>query len=112
MLTIDDIKFDDDGLIPVIVQDFYTKEVLMMAYMNRECLEYTITEKKACYFSRSTCTLWIKGETNGHYQYVKAIKYDCDGDTLLLEVDQVGNACRTGHRSCFFRHIELWPECH
>ena len=112
MITMEDIKFDENGLVPVIVQDFYTKEVLMLAYMNRESLEYTITEKKACYYSRSRSTIWVKGENNGHYQYVKVIRYDCDGDTLLLEVDQVGNTCHTGHRSCFYRHLELWPECH
>ncbi len=104
-IKIADIKFDEKGLVPVIVQDIYTKEVLMLAYMNRESLEYTLNEKMACYYSRSRQKLWVKGETSGHYQYVKFIKYDCDADALLLEVDQVGNACHTDHRTCFFRSL-------
>lgn len=105
MESIKDIKFDEKGLVPAIVQDVYTKEVLMLAYMSQESLQYTISEKKACYYSRSRKKLWVKGETSGHYQYVKFIRYDCDGDTLLLEVDQMGNACHTNNRTCFFRTL-------
>jgi phosphoribosyl-ATP pyrophosphohydrolase/phosphoribosyl-AMP cyclohydrolase len=100
------IKFDEKGLIPAVAQDFKTREVLMVAYMNRESLEYTLKEKKACYFSRSRQKLWVKGETSGHFQFIKTIKYDCDGDTLLLEVEQIGNACHTGNRTCFYRELE------
>lgn len=100
-----EIKFDERGLVPAVVQDAATKEVLMLAYMNRESLELTIRDRKACYFSRSRQKLWLKGETSGHYQLVKSIKYDCDGDTLLLEVEQIGVSCHTGNRSCFFRTL-------
>lgn len=95
-----------DGLIPVIVQDVHTKEVLMLAYMNEESLKLTIETKKATYFSRSRNSLWVKGETSGHVQYVKDIRIDCDEDTILLIVEQVGAACHTGHTSCFYRTIE------
>lgn len=95
-----------NGLVPAIVQDFKTKEVLMLAYMNKESLEITLKEKKACYFSRSRNELWLKGETSGHYQYVKDIKIDCDNDTILLIVDQIGAACHTGNYSCFYRKLE------
>ena len=98
-----DVKFDERGLVPAIAQDTSTKEVLMLAYMNQESLEITLKEKKACYFSRSRQKLWLKGETSGHFQHIKSIKYDCDGDTLLLEVEQVGNACHTNNRTCFYR---------
>jgi len=98
-----DIKFDERGLIPAIAQDTSTKEVLMLGYMNQESLEITLKEKKACYFSRSRQKLWLKGETSGHFQYIKSIRYDCDRDTLLLEVEQVGNACHTNNRTCFYR---------
>jgi len=98
-----DVKFDDRGLVPAIAQDTTTKEVLMLAYMNQESLEITLKEKKACYFSRSRQKLWLKGETSGHFQHIKSIKYDCDGDTLLLEVEQVGNACHTNNHTCFYR---------
>jgi phosphoribosyl-ATP pyrophosphohydrolase/phosphoribosyl-AMP cyclohydrolase len=101
----DEIKFDARGLVPAVVQDYQTKEVLMVAYMNRTSLEKTICGGKACYFSRSRQKLWLKGETSGHFQFVKSIKYDCDGDTLLLEVEQIGEACHTGNRSCFFRTL-------
>jgi len=99
------VKFDERGLVPVIAQDTTTKEVLMLAYMNQESLEITLKEKKACYFSRSRQKLWLKGETSGHFQHIKSIKYDCDGDTLLLEVEQVGNACHTNNRTCFYRNF-------
>ena len=100
-----DVKFDERGLVPAIAQDTSTKEVLMLAYMNQESLEITLKEKKACYFSRSRQKLWLKGETSGHFQHIKSIKYDCDGDTLLLEVEQVGNACHTNNRTCFYRNF-------
>lgn len=95
-----------NGLVPTIVQDFKTKEVLMLAYMNKESLEITLKEKKACYFSRSRNELWLKGKTSGHYQYIKDIKIDCDNDTILLIVDQIGAACHTGKHSCFYRRLE------
>lgn len=105
MEVLDQLRFDDKGLIPAVVTDFQSKDVLMVAYMNRESLELTLRTKRAHYYSRSRQKLWLKGETSGHFQHVKAIKYDCDADTLLVEVAQIGNACHTGNRSCFFRTI-------
>ena len=93
------------GLIPVIVQDYKTSEVLMLAYMNEEAFHCTLSTGKMTYFSRSRQKLWIKGETSGHYQYVKALSLDCDNDTLLAKVRQVGAACHTGARSCFFQTL-------
>ncbi len=104
-MILNEVKFDERGLVPAIAQDTSTKEVLMLAYMNQESLEITLKEKKACYFSRSRQKLWLKGETSGHFQHIKSIKYDCDGDTLLLEVEQVGNACHTNNRTCFYRNF-------
>ncbi|WP_416326392.1 phosphoribosyl-AMP cyclohydrolase [[Eubacterium] hominis] len=104
MISIDFEK--GNGLIPVVVQDEESKEVLMLAYMNEESLKKTIETKKATYFSRSRNELWVKGETSGHYQYVSDIRVDCDEDTILLLVKQVGAACHTGHYSCFYRNIE------
>ena len=103
---IDELKFNEKGLIPAIVQDHYSKKVLMMAWMNKESLEISLREKKTCFYSRSRQELWIKGETSGHYQYVKDIRIDCDEDTILLLVEQVGAACHTGHTSCFYRNME------
>lgn len=103
------IKLDfekGNGLLPVVVQDVHTKEVLMLAYMNEESLNKTIETKVATYYSRNRQALWVKGETSGHYQYVKDIRIDCDEDTILLLVEQVGAACHTGHYSCFYRNIE------
>jgi phosphoribosyl-AMP cyclohydrolase len=95
-----------NGLIPVIVQDDETKEVLMLAYMNCEAWLKTLETGKATYWSRSRNELWIKGETSGHIQLVKEILIDCDSDTVLLKVDQIGGAaCHTGYRSCFYRKI-------
>jgi len=105
MNNFDFLKFDANGLIPAVVQDTKTKDVLMVAYMNRESLDKTLQGERACYFSRSRQKLWLKGETSGHFQHVKSIKYDCDADTLLLEVEQVGAACHTGNRSCFYRTL-------
>lgn len=93
------------GLIAAIAQDAETNEVLMMAWMNQEALEKTIATKRATYFSRSRNSLWVKGETSGHFQEVIAISFDCDGDAVLLKINQTGAACHTGERSCF--HNEL-----
>jgi phosphoribosyl-ATP pyrophosphohydrolase/phosphoribosyl-AMP cyclohydrolase len=94
------------GLVPVITQDFNTNEVLMLAYMDKEALELTQKTKQAHYFSRSKKRIWKKGETSGHLQHVKSIYVDCDNDTLLLKVEQVGVACHTGRKSCFFTNLE------
>lgn len=98
-------KLNSDGLIPVIVQDYKTHEVLMMAYMNEESYEKTIRTGKMTYYSRSRQQLWTKGETSGHYQYIKSLTLDCDNDTILAKVSQVGAACHTGNRSCFFQEL-------
>lgn len=100
-----DLKLNSDGLIPVIVQDYQTDEVLMLAYMNEEAFETTISIGKMTYFSRSRKELWTKGLTSGHIQYVKSLTADCDYDTILAKVSQVGAACHTGARSCFFNEI-------
>jgi phosphoribosyl-ATP pyrophosphohydrolase/phosphoribosyl-AMP cyclohydrolase len=105
MEILDQIKFDEKGLVPAIAQDCHTGAVLMLAYMNREALEKTILSGKAHYFSRSRGKLWLKGETSGHFQHVKGIFYDCDLDTILLKVEQIGPACHTGERSCFYREM-------
>lgn len=98
-------KLNSDGMIPVIVQDYQTLEVLMLAYMNKEAFETTIASGKMTYFSRSRQEIWMKGETSGHYQYVKALTLDCDNDTILAKVSQVGVACHTGAPSCFFNEL-------
>lgn len=95
-----------NGLVPVIVQDVHSHQVLMFAYMNAESFEKTIQTRLATYYSRSRQQLWLKGETSGHYQHVKDILIDCDEDTILLLVEQDGAACHTGHYSCFYRNIE------
>lgn len=100
------VKYNADGLVPAITQDIRTDEVLMLAYMNEESLRKTIETGKAHYYSRSRRKLWLKGETSGHFQQVRSISVDCDGDTLLLKVDQTGAACHTGHRSCFFTRLD------
>jgi len=102
----EELKFDEHGLIPAIVQNFRNKEVLMLAYMNREALDKTIETGQAHYYSRSRQELWHKGATSGHYQNIKSIRYDCDVDTILLLVDQIGAACHTGNRSCFYRTVQ------
>ncbi len=104
--TLNRLRFNEDGLIPAIVQDDRTKEVLMMAYMNLESLKKTFREGKACYWSRSRSELWTKGMTSGHVQFVKSVYVDCDCDTLLVKVRQVGAACHTLNKSCFYRKIE------
>lgn len=103
---LDKLKFDKDGLIPAIVQDYKTKDVLMMAYMNLDSLKETIKVGKTCFWSRSRQKYWVKGETSGHFQFVKSIAYDCDLDTLLINVRQVGAACHTFKKSCFYRKIK------
>lgn len=100
------LRFDKEGLIPAIVQDYKTKEVLMMAYMNLDSLRQTLKGGKTCFWSRSRQEYWVKGMTSGHFQYVKGIHYDCDADTLLIKVRQIGAACHTNKKSCFYRKIE------
>lgn len=104
-MDINTLKFDEKGLIPAVVQDFYTKQVLTVAYMNRESLEITLAEKKTCFFSRSRQELWRKGETSGNFQHVVSVTADCDGDALVVEVIKDGPACHTGSESCFFNLI-------
>ncbi len=93
------------GLIPVITQDYKTNKVLMLGFMNKEALKKTLAEGKVTYFSRVRKKLWTKGETSGNLQLVKEIWLDCDNDTLLIKVDQKGNVCHTGHKTCFFQKI-------
>ena len=99
------LKFDQQGLIPAIVQDDKTGDVLMVAYMNKESLKITLSEGRTCFYSRSRKILWRKGETSGHVQRVKKIYFDCDEDALLIKVAQKGVACHTGEWSCFFRRL-------
>ena len=105
MMDFSEFKLNSDGLIPVIVQDYKTNEVLMMAYMNEEAFDNTVKTGRMTYFSRSRQCQWVKGETSGHFQYVRSLSIDCDRDTLLAKVDQVGAACHTGNRSCFYTTI-------
>lgn len=102
MMDFSEFKLNSEGLVPVIVQDYKTNEVLMMAYMNKEAFEHTIKTGKMTYFSRSRNELWVKGETSGHFQYVKSLTVDCDKDTILAKVEQIGVACHTGNPTCFF----------
>src|SRR5215831_656799 len=95
------LKRDPAGLVPAVVQQYDTGEVLMLAWMNDEALALTLRTGRGTYFSRSRNQLWVKGETSGHHQFVKSVALDCDGDTLLVRVDQVGVACHTGERTCF-----------
>lgn len=103
---IDQLKFNEQGLIPAIVQDAENGDVLMMAWMNREALERTLETGKATYWSRSRQKFWVKGETSGHFQEVQGVYIDCDADVVLLKVKQAGAACHEGYRSCFFRRVE------
>lgn len=105
IMEFSEFKLNEEGLIPVIVQHYKTREVLMMAYMNKEAFYDTIKTGKMTYYSRSRKCQWVKGETSGHYQYVKSLTIDCDKDTLLAKVDQVGAACHTGNETCFFQPI-------
>ena len=99
------LSFNPEGLIPAIAQQYNSGEVLMMAWMNRESIEETLCTGRVCYWSRSREELWRKGETSGHEQHLVELRLDCDGDTLLLQVDQTGPACHTGQRSCFYRAL-------
>lgn len=109
---LEQIKFDDKGLVVTVAQDYITNKVLMVAYMNKEALEITLKEKRVCYFSRSRQSLWIKGETSGHFQYLKSMYYDCDYDAILMSVEQIGNACHTGEYSCFFNKVYETSKVH
>ncbi len=102
------LNFDKmGGLVPAVTQDYETGEVLMLAFMNPEAWEHTLSTGLATYYSRSRDTLWVKGKTSGHVQKVKEIRIDCDDDTVVLKVEQIGGAaCHTGHRSCFYRIVE------
>ncbi len=105
MITLDFEKMG--GLVPAVVQDYETGEVLMLAYMNKQAWEETLTTGMATYFSRSRQELWVKGKTSGNFQVVKEIRIDCDDDTVLLRVEQLGGAaCHTGHKSCFYKKVE------
>lgn len=105
ILNIDKLKFDDNGLIPAIIIDYYTKEVLTLAYMNKESLEISLKEGKTCFYSRSRKELWRKGETSKNYQHIQSIKSDCDNDALIIEVIKDGPACHTGAESCFMNEV-------
>lgn len=105
ILNIDKLKFDDNGLIPAIIIDYYTKEVLTLAYMNKESLEISLKEGKTCFYSRSRKELWRKGETSKNYQHIQNIKSDCDNDALVIEVIKDGPACHTGAESCFMNEV-------
>ena len=100
------IKFDANGLVPVVIQDWKNNQILMVAYMNKESLGITLKEGRTCFFSRSRQELWRKGETSGHIQKVKEIWADCDKDCLVIKVDQIGPACHTNRRSCFFNCLK------
>ncbi|HJB01518.1 MAG TPA: bifunctional phosphoribosyl-AMP cyclohydrolase/phosphoribosyl-ATP diphosphatase HisIE [Candidatus Mediterraneibacter merdavium] len=105
VMEFSELKLNENGLIPVVVQDYKTNEVLMMAYMNQEAFENTVKTGRMTYYSRSRKCQWVKGETSGHYQYVRALCVDCDKDTILAKVEQVGAACHTGNRTCFYTTI-------
>jgi phosphoribosyl-AMP cyclohydrolase len=105
MGVIDEVKFNDKGLITAITQDIKSGRVLMLAYMNRESLQETLDTGKMVYWSRSRKQRWLKGETSGHFQTVKEIFIDCDGDALLFKVEQKGGACHKGYFSCFYRKL-------
>ena len=101
------IRYDSRGLVPAVVQDAETKEVLMLAYMNEEALKRTLTSGTTWFYSRSRQAMWNKGETSGHFQMVKRVSYDCDCDTILVVAQQIGAACHTGNFTCFDRNFEL-----
>jgi phosphoribosyl-AMP cyclohydrolase len=104
--VLDELPWNDDGLLPAISQQYDTCEVLMMAWMNRESLEETLDAGRVCYWSRSRQQLWRKGELSGQIQLLKEMRMDCDGDTILLQVDQTGPACHTGRRNCFYNLVQ------
>ena len=101
----DELKYDKEGLIPAIVQDDASGEVLMMAYMNKEAVDRTLQTGKTCFWSRSRQEFWVKGATSGHFQVVKGVYTDCDKDCLLVKVEQHGAACSHGYRNCFYRRV-------
>jgi phosphoribosyl-AMP cyclohydrolase len=103
MFDLSQLKFNTDGLIPAIVQDHVNGEVLMMAWMNLESLQQTLATNRVTFWSRSRQKFWIKGETSGHFQHLKQISVDCDMDTILVKVEQIGAACHENYRSCFYR---------
>lgn len=107
-ISFKDLKLDANGLIPVVVQDYVNGEVLMLAYMNEEAFNNTLETGIMTYYSRSRQELWVKGLTSGHFQYVGSLDIDCDNDTILAKVRQVGAACHTGNRTCFYRNIKTW----
>ena len=102
----DQLKFNAEGLVPAIIQEHGTGRVLMMAWMNRASLEKSLATGKTHFWSRTRQKYWMKGESSGHTQTVKDVAFDCDGDTLLIQVEQIGAACHEGYRSCFFRSVE------
>ena len=99
-------KYDSNGLMPAIVQDYKTKEVLMLAYVNKQAIQKMLAIGKTCFYSRSRKTYWIKGETSGHLQRIKNMTTDCDKDTLLIQVEQIGGACHLGYRTCFVHLLD------
>lgn len=102
-----ELKFNEQGLIPAVIQDYKTNEILMVAYMNKESFKKTVKDKKACFYSRSRKTLWLKGESSGNVQEVKSVYIDCDQDCILIKVKQTGGAaCHIGYRSCFYRELK------
>ncbi len=104
---LDEVRWNNDGLVPVIAQDHETNDVLMVAWMNTEALALTVKEQRAVYWSRSRQKLWRKGEESGHVQLIKDIRLDCDEDVIILKIEQLGGiACHTGRRSCFYRRLE------
>lgn len=104
--VLDDLPFNDDGLLPAIAQQYDSGEVLMMAWMNRESIHETLTTGRVCYWSRSRQAFWRKGESSGQVQTLRQMRFDCDGDTILLQVDQMGPACHTGRRNCFYNLVK------
>lgn len=105
MEILNQLKTDQNGLIPAIIQDNENKEILMVGYMNREAVRRTLESGRVCFWSRSRQEYWVKGETSGHTQTVRSVALDCDGDALLIKVEQEGGACHVGYRSCFFREV-------
>ena len=105
MKLLSTLKYDRDGLVAAVIQDHTNNEILMVGYMNAEAIQETLTSGRVCFWSRSRQKLWIKGETSGHTQTVMSVAVDCDGDALLIKVDQKVAACHVGYRSCFFREV-------
>ena len=105
MKILSELKYDSDGLVAAVIQDRTNNEVLMVGYMNAEAIKQTLSTGRVCFWSRSRQKLWIKGETSGHTQIVESVAVDCDGDALLIKVEQKVAACHTGYRSCFFREV-------